>query len=100
VQEIRVDDVALHMDHRRTHGPPDDVRGDQDQQLARFLVRTATNQCLDGSEDRRLTMLSRPVRGFRMHMGRNWYLLGGVEVPVVEPKSHDYSVLGGLMWVF
>jgi len=38
--------------------------------------------------------------GFRVHLGRNWYLLGAVEVPVTNPKPYDYQVLGGLMLVF
>ena len=35
--------------------------------------------------------------GFRTHMGRNWYLLGGVEVPATDPEPFDYQVLAGLM---
>jgi len=38
--------------------------------------------------------------GFRTHLGQNWYLLGGVEVPVTEPKPFDYQLLTGLMKVF
>ena len=38
--------------------------------------------------------------GFRTHLGRNWYLLGAVEVPVTRDKPFDYQVLGGLMKVF
>ena len=38
--------------------------------------------------------------GFRTHLGGNWYLLGGVEVPVTRPRTFDYQVLGGLMRVF
>ena len=38
--------------------------------------------------------------GFRTHLGANWYLLGGVEVPVTNPKPFDFQVLGGLMKVF
>jgi hypothetical protein len=38
--------------------------------------------------------------GFRNHLGQNWYLLGGVEVPVTEPKPFDYQLLTGLMKVF
>jgi len=30
-------------------------------------------------------------------MGRNWYLLGGVEVPATDPEPFDYQVLAGLM---
>jgi len=38
--------------------------------------------------------------GFRTHLGQNWYLLGGVEFPITEPKSFDYQPLMGLMLVF
>ena len=38
--------------------------------------------------------------GFRTHMGRDWYLLGGVEVPATDPEPFDYQVLAGLMKVF
>jgi hypothetical protein len=38
--------------------------------------------------------------GFRTHLGHDWYLLGGVEVPATHPKSFDYSLLSGLMYVF
>jgi hypothetical protein len=38
--------------------------------------------------------------GFRSHVGRNWYLLGGIEVPVTTPQPFDYQVLAGLMKVF
>jgi hypothetical protein len=33
--------------------------------------------------------------GVRTHLGANWYLLGGVEVPVTSPKALDFQVLGG-----
>jgi hypothetical protein len=38
--------------------------------------------------------------GFRTHLGCNWYLLGGVEVPATNPKTFDYSILSGLMYVY
>jgi hypothetical protein len=38
--------------------------------------------------------------GFRSHLGHDFYLLGGVEVPVTSPEPYDYQVLGGLMKVF
>jgi len=38
--------------------------------------------------------------GFRTHMGANWYLLGGVELPTTQPEPFDYKLLGGLMKVF
>jgi len=38
--------------------------------------------------------------GFRTHLGANFYLLGGVEVPVTHPKPFDYQVLAALMKVW
>src|SRR5262245_12893476 len=38
--------------------------------------------------------------GFRTHLGMNWYLLGGVEVPVTDPEPFNYQILSGLMKVF
>ncbi|HXJ82139.1 MAG TPA: hypothetical protein VMS64_26080 [Candidatus Methylomirabilis sp.] len=38
--------------------------------------------------------------GMRTHLGENWYLLMGVEVPVTHKKAFDYQVLGALMKVF
>jgi len=38
--------------------------------------------------------------GFRTHLGNNWYLLGGVEIPTTKPKAYDYQILSGLMLVF
>ena len=38
--------------------------------------------------------------GFRTHLGRDWYLLGAVEVPVTDPDPFDYQVLAGLMKVY
>ena len=34
------------------------------------------------------------------HLGKNWYFLGAVEVPVAHVKSFDYQVLGAIMKVF
>jgi hypothetical protein len=39
--------------------------------------------------------------GFRTHLGRNWYLLGGVEVPVTrDSRVFDFQLLFGLMKVY
>lgn len=38
--------------------------------------------------------------GFRTHLGGNFYLLGGVEVPATNPKPFDYQVLAALMKVW
>jgi len=38
--------------------------------------------------------------GFRDHLGANWYLLGGVEVPVTNPTPFDFQILTALMKVW
>jgi hypothetical protein len=61
-------------------------------------VATNLGQLTDNRGPSTTTLTFTP--GFRTHMGRNWYLLGGVEVPATSPKAFDYQVLGGLMKVF
>ena len=38
--------------------------------------------------------------GFRTHLGWNWFLFGGVEVPATKPEPFDYQALGELLKVF
>jgi hypothetical protein len=39
--------------------------------------------------------------GFRTHLGRDWYLLGGVEVPVTrDQRAFDFKVLWAIMKVY
>jgi len=38
--------------------------------------------------------------GFRTHLGWNWILFGGVEVPATKPEPFDYQALGELLKVF
>jgi hypothetical protein len=38
--------------------------------------------------------------GFRTHIGWNWFLFGGVEIPTTKPKPFDYQVLGEILKVF
>ncbi len=38
--------------------------------------------------------------GFRTHLGQNWFLLGGIEFPVTEPKSFDYSPSFAFLKIF
>ena len=38
--------------------------------------------------------------GFRTHLGANYYLLGGVELPATDPEPFDYQVLAALMKVW
>jgi hypothetical protein len=68
--------------------------------LGDLVFYVATNLTQD-TDDRgpAITQLSF-TPGFRTHLGCNWYLLGGVEVPVINPKTSDYSILSGLMYVF
>jgi len=66
-----------------------------------FVTYVAANysQAVDDRDDSKTTSLSL-TPGFRTHLGNNWYLLGGVEVPTTKPKAYDYQILSGLMLVF
>jgi hypothetical protein len=61
-------------------------------------VATNVGQLTDGRGPATTTLTFTP--GFRTHLGANWYLLGGVELPATRPQPFDYQVLGGLMKVF
>ena len=63
-----------------------------------FYLSANLNQPIDdrGPKDTVLTL----TPGFRTHLGANWYLLGGIEVPVTTPKAFDFQILGGLMKVY
>ncbi len=61
-----------------------------------FYLSTNLAQTIDGPSKNTVTL----TPGFRTHLGQNWYLLGGVEVPVTSNKPFDYQVLGALMKVF
>jgi hypothetical protein len=65
-----------------------------------FVAYLATNvtQPVDDRGAKKTTVTITP--GFRTHLGANWYLLGGVEVPVTNPEPFDYQVIAGLMKVF
>lgn len=62
-------------------------------------LSTNLSQAVDDRGDSKTTYLSL-TPGFRTHLGNNWYLLGGVEIPATKPKSFDYQALSGLMFVF
>jgi len=66
-----------------------------------FVTYLAANvsQAVDDRDDSKTTSLSL-TPGFRTHLGKNWYLLGGVEIPTTKPKAYDYQILSGLMLVF
>lgn len=55
-------------------------------------------QPVEGRGSERTTLSFTP--GFRTHLGANWYLLGGIEVPVTTPQPFDYQLTTGLMKVF
>jgi hypothetical protein len=63
-----------------------------------WYVATNLTQAIDHRGPNTTTLTFTP--GFRIHMGRDWYLLGGTEVPVTNPEPFDYQVLGGLMKVW
>jgi len=61
-------------------------------------VAANVTQLTDGRGPATTTLTLTP--GFRSHLGANWYLLGGVELPTTQPEPFSYKVLGGLMKVF
>ena len=61
-----------------------------------FYLSANLAQTIDGPSRNTVTL----TPGMRTHLGKNWYLLGGVEVPVTSTKAFDYQVLGALMKVF
>jgi hypothetical protein len=69
-----------------------------------WYVSTNLDQDTDGEEilgvrEPNVTTLTF-TPGFRTHLGANFYLLGGVEVPATNPKPFDYQVLAALMKVW
>ncbi len=60
--------------------------------------RTNLNTALDHRGPNTTNLSFTP--GFDIHLGGNWYGLGGVELPVTHPEPFDYQVLGGLMKVW
>jgi hypothetical protein len=69
-----------------------------------WYVSTNLDQNTDGEEilgvrEPNVTTLTF-TPGFRTHLGANFYLLGGVEVPATNPKPFDYQVLAALMKVW
>lgn len=68
-----------------------------------WYVSTNLNQLTDGAVagtevPNNTTVTFTP--GFRTHLGADFYLLGGVEVPATNPKPFDYQVLAALMKVW
>jgi hypothetical protein len=63
-----------------------------------WYVATNLSQAIDHRGANTTTLTFTP--GFRTHLGDNWYLLGGTEIPATQPEGFDYQVLGGLMKVW
>jgi hypothetical protein len=63
-----------------------------------FDVGTTLTQATDGRGPATTTLLITPA--FRTHMGWNWYLLAGIDVPVTSPQPYDFQPTVGLMKVF
>jgi hypothetical protein len=61
-----------------------------------FYLSANLLQTIDGPSKNTVSL----TPGMRTHLGGNWYLLMGVEVPVTNDKAFDYQVLGALMKVF
>ena len=63
-----------------------------------WYVATNLSQAMDDRGPNTTTLTFTP--GFRTHLGRDFYLLGGVELAATNPQPFDYQVLTGLMKVF
>lgn len=63
-----------------------------------FYLAANLNQTIDNRGPASTVVTLTP--GLRTHLGGNFYLLAGVEVPVTNTKSFDFQVLWGLMKVF
>jgi hypothetical protein len=63
-----------------------------------WYVSSNLAQLTEGPGSKTTTVTLTP--GFRTHLGADWYLLGGVDVPVTEPEPFNYQVLSGIMKVF
>ena len=59
---------------------------------------TTVTQATDDRGPHTTTLVFTP--GFRTHMGCNWYLLAGIDVPVTHPEPYDFQPTVGLMKVF
>jgi hypothetical protein len=61
-------------------------------------VSANLSQLTEGPGSKTTTVTLTP--GFRTHLGSDWYLLGGVEIPVTDPEPFNYQLLTGIMKVF
>ena len=63
-----------------------------------FDVGTTLTQATDDRGPATTTLIITPA--MRTHMGCNWYLLAGIDVPVTNPQPYDFQPTVGLMKVF
>jgi hypothetical protein len=63
-----------------------------------FSVGSTLSQATDNRGPHTTTLVFTPA--FRTHLGHNWYLLAGVDIPATEPDPYDYQPTVGLMKVF
>lgn len=63
-----------------------------------LYVASNLSQAMDDGGPNTTTVTFTP--GLRTHLGANWYLLGGLEVPATRPEPFDFQALAGLMKVF
>ena len=85
---------GIHRQPRPRYFTPHDLTPIGD--LVAYVSANFTQLTDSGPKTTTLTL----TPGFRTHLGRNWYLLGGVVVPVTNPKPFDYQVQTALMIVF
>ncbi len=64
-----------------------------------WYVATNINQPIDDRASNDDTTVSFSP-GFRTHLGRDWYMLGTVEIPVTNPEPFDHQVLFSIMKVY
>ncbi len=63
-----------------------------------FSVGTTLTQATDDRGPNTTTLIFTPA--FRTHVGCNWYLLAGIDVPATNPDPYDYQPTVGVMKVF
>jgi len=63
-----------------------------------WYVSSNLTQLTEGPGAKTTTVILTP--GFRTHVGGDWYLLGGVDIPVTDPEPFNYQLLTGIMKVF
>ena len=64
-----------------------------------WYVATNLNQPIDNRASSDVTTLSFSP-GLRTHLGKDWYMLGTVEIPVTNPEPFESQVLFSIMKVY